>query len=215
MTMHENAWSLVGSTYKISLRSVGQYIALHSCDYINLNLQFCRTAIKLLAINNRAALAAMFGLAIAGGIIMTDWQAIGTDQCTLFCANKTSSLSDTNSSNISNPFETCAKITEEWSLGMSYSISDIADSCEAASTSKHTCFWNPRSRITGKYCADCTRRCNSIQKSLYFAQLCVGSMILILVLHVIVPLVNVVTSDYTPTKYQVINNDTNNLQLIK
>ena len=46
--------------------------------------------------------------------------------------------------------------------------------CEAFSGSPYHCFWNPNSRITGKYCARCPQLCRSVDHTLNFIQLIVG-----------------------------------------
>ena len=132
---------------------------------------------------------------------MSDWQALGNDPCSSFCHDqKLNSTSTISNSSIEN--DNCMG-KYDLSTFLNLSVSDITDLCVTTSTSEDTCYWNPRSRITGKYCSDCTQRCSSIQKSLYFAQLCVGWMMIMLVLPIIPVLVNVVASDYTPTEYQV------------
>lgn len=157
---------------------------------------------KTLAVDNRKALAGLLCVAIVGVFTMSDWQAIGTDPCSTFCIHDISFENKSISTNIS---YSCSGDVEIISLNplFNLSVNDVADACEAASTSKYTCFWNPRSRVTGKYCSDCTQRCRSNQKSLYFAQLCVGIVMIIMVLQIVTVVLTVVASDYTPTKYQV------------
>ena len=147
----------------------------------------------MISIDNRQVFAGLLSVAIAGGIIMSDWQAIGTDPCSVFC-NKDSYS-----------FDACATNFEELNHNpfLNFSANEISDFCINASTSEDTCYWNPQSRITGKYCSDCTQRCSSIQKSLYFSQLCIGLMLTIFVLQITPLFVNIIASDFTPTEYQV------------
>ena len=138
---------------------------------------------------------------------MSDWQAIiGGDQCTMFCKKETkNSISINHSTSTLMYFDTCNGESEVQNLSsfLNLSVNDIEDLCVNTSTSEQTCLWNPRSRITGKYCSDCTQRCISTQKSLYFLQLCFGLSLIMLVLPMVSVLVNLVASDYTPTEYQV------------
>ena len=47
--------------------------------------------------------------------------------------------------------------------------------CEAFSTvDEYQCFWNQKSRVTGKFCPRCQKACLSTTHSLYFPQLIVG-----------------------------------------
>ena len=55
--------------------------------------------------------------------------------------------------------------------------SDNKKLCESQSTSKHKCFWNPKSRVTGEHCTTCRPVCLSTQKSINFVQFSIGIML--------------------------------------
>lgn len=50
--------------------------------------------------------------------------------------------------------------------------------CETTNVQGHHCYWIPNSIITNRHCSDCPPICRSLQRSLTFAQFCIGAALL-------------------------------------
>ena len=92
------------------------------------------------------------------------------------------------------------------SLGLELLMNSSATAvelCESQSTSKHKCFWNPKSRVTGEHCTTCRPVCLSTQKSLNFIQFTTGMVIITIILQPGLVFFSVVASNITKKRHQV------------
>ena len=85
---------------------------------------------------------------------------------------------------------------------------DMCDSnasciCEAFSGSPYHCFWNPNSRITGKYCARCPQLCRSVDHTLNFIQFVIGVSLIALAHPIGRTVLTLIASDAMGTISQV------------
>ena len=193
--------------------------------------RFCitRLAVKLAKVNDRLFLGLLFIVALAGVILIGDWQGIGHDLCSLTddinSFNTSTNGSDWEDIDYSqsgmvsthsalNSGEDGIITPEDYLLsplplsdGVNSSNSSLynwwVESCEALSSSSHQCFWNPKSRITGEFCNTCHRACYSEQKSLNFYQFSIGMLLVCLATPLGFVFVSSITSAYTPIDHQV------------
>ena len=128
---------------------------------------------------------AIIGLSmtICGAFILTDWQAIPHDPCTELSpfhhpnivANY--SEADTRESAYSKVESLTAHSQVLQVLAVDeYTIA--VSNCENANITRHHCYWVPNSSITKKRCGDCQPICRSHQRSLTFAQYCIGTALI-------------------------------------
>ena len=129
-----------------------------------------------------------FGLAVFGTVstivallIMTDWQAIGTDRCMDYSLFHHPYLADeyrvqlvkSNVSELGMVSVQSLEVVED-------AVYQIAvNKCESADDH---CHWIPNSRVTHKHCSDCQPICRSTQHTLNFVQFLIGLVIFFLTL---------------------------------
>ena len=161
--------------------------------------------------SNRAILLFCTLAILTGNLLSSDWQSFGHDPC------KHRFTRSHPSDNLSLPLHDMAYLNEtvtnhesvawdEYFIHGPLSVNEsliLADHCLSLSTTEHTCYWNPLSRVTGKLCIECHRTCRSEQKSVNFIQFCVGFSIILFVSQLFVTTVYSVASDYTPKAFQV------------
>ena len=180
-----------------------------------------RLATKLVKVNDRLLLGLTFILGLVGVTLIGDWQGIGHDPCSSaniigpFNTSITGSGLEDNDYSQSGMFSADSALNNEGdsiyplplSDGMNSSNSSLnnwwVESCEALSSSSHQCFWNPKSRITGKFCNTCHAACYSEQKSLNFFQFSVGVLLVCLASAMGFIFISAITSSYTPINHQV------------
>ena len=121
-----------------------------------------------------------YGLAVLGLmctttslLIMTDWQAIGSDQCTEYSLFHRPGLADQYRLQLAESNVSESGMVSVQSLqvveGEVYQMA--VNRCESAG---EQCHWIPNSPVTGKHCSDCQPICRSTQHTLNFAQFIVG-----------------------------------------
>lgn len=101
-------------------------------------------------------------MALIGGVMASDWQAVGQDPCQL---NFKSYLNDSHFT-ISNEQIVLPAALDNFTIAI--------DLCIAGSTDTSGCYWNPNSRITGTHCSRCRPVCRSKSMSIHLAQFCLG-----------------------------------------
>ena len=106
--------------------------------------------------DNRNLLGLSLILAVAGSLLAGDWQSLAPgDSCSTALVSK----DDSSGSGFS------SSCMEQNDTGFDLSfIEQNLERCEGRSNSSQ-CFWNPQSRITGKFCNTCLNTCLSKQKS--------------------------------------------------
>ena len=121
-----------------------------------------------------------FGLTVVGMLctissllIMTDWQAIGTDLCTEHSLFHHPYLADEYRMEL-----TTANVSESGLVSVQ-SLQVVEDTvyqmavnrCESAGDH---CHWIPNSQVTHKHCSDCQPICRGTRRTLNFVQFVVG-----------------------------------------
>ena len=139
--------------------------------------------------------------AIVGGFIMSDWQSIGSDPCSVFNSQELSQLNDLDDSLLS------ALNSEVQQRGVNRTALNLQlrTNCEALSTPGDQCQWNPVSQFTGKYCQDCRPVCRSVRRSLNFFQLCLGVGLVTVSMPLAAVVITVIASDVVSPEMQVTN----------
>ena len=152
--------------------------------------------LKAFKLNTRKVLLSWIAVTMIATALMADWQSIGHDPCRegfplnhSLAVSRTGSLDTTNNSH---HYSTLEEVYVKESRA-----------CEDLSTSGSECFWNPKSRITGEYCAECFRVCRSVDKSLNFVQFSIGLTMLGMSLSPFQLNLVVMLSDVVPLKHQV------------
>ena len=106
-------------------------------------------------------------------LIMTDWQAIGSDPCTEHSLFHHPQLADQYRLELAESNISQSGIVSVQSLqvveGEVYQMA--VNRCESAG--EH-CHWIPNSLVTGKHCSDCQPICRSPRHTLNFVQFTVG-----------------------------------------
>ena len=106
-------------------------------------------------------------------LIMTDWQAIGSDACTKHSLFHHSQLADQYRLQLAQSNISESGMVSVQSLqvveGEVYQMA--VNRCEFAG--EH-CHWIPNSRVTGQHCSDCQPICRSTRHTLNFVQFTVG-----------------------------------------
>ena len=110
---------------------------------------------------------------IASLLIMTDWQAIGSDQCTEYSLFHHPGLADQYRLQLAESNVSESGMVSVQSLqvveGEVYQMA--VNRCESAG---EQCHWIPNSPVTGKHCSDCQPICRSTQHTLNFVQFVFG-----------------------------------------
>ena len=110
-------------------------------------------------------------------LIMTDWQAIGSDSCTQYSLFHHPQLADQYRLKLAESNVSESGLVSVQSLqvveGEVYQMA--VNRCESAG--EH-CHWIPNSLVTGQHCSDCQPICRSTQYTLNFIQFMFGVMLL-------------------------------------
>ena len=161
-----------------------------------------RYILQRLHVDNRVSSLIALSLALSGSLIATDWQAVRGDPCGQFSeieeVNFTRFVGTSGGASGSGSgmgrvceidsesylciaeksgvdLEECGVMQSETEKVVAPNASCV---CEAFSgASKFNCFWNPRSRVTGRDCQRCTRLCRGHDHSLNLVQFLVGMSI--------------------------------------
>ena len=112
-------------------------------------------------------------LSIVGYLIMTDWQAIGSDPCTDYSLFHHPQLADQYRLQLAGSNVSESGMVSVQSLqvveGEVYQMA--VNRCESAG--EH-CHWIPNSQVTQKHCSDCQPICRGSQHTLNFIQFTIG-----------------------------------------
>ena len=112
-------------------------------------------------------------LSIVGYLIMTDWQAIGSDPCTDYSLFHHPQLADQYRLQLAGSNVSESGMVSVQSLqvveGEVYQMA--VSRCESAG--EH-CHWIPNSQVTHKHCSDCQPICRNTQHTLNFIQFTIG-----------------------------------------
>ena len=177
-----------------------------------------RPMMKKFKIDNRIGLIWVLALALIGTLFLIDWHGYGENPCNhqLFY-NETMFQNDAvtlNNLSFPQPDISSSLVGSGSSRNFNWlvnsttgneisSISDMKKICKSMRTSGNSCFWNPKSRVTGKTCSTCRAVCLSQQKSLTFIQFSIGVALIAFILQPGVSFYIAVASSMTDTKYQV------------
>ena len=146
----------------------------------------CSMILKSLKLDTRQMLIFWMIVTIISVTLMADWQSIGHDPCREgFPVNNSTAVQPHRDEYVS--------------------AEGGGQVCRNLSTSGSECFWNPNSRVTGEYCAECFKVCRSVDKSLNFVQFSIGAMLFAMTLSPFQISPVVLVSDVIPLKYQVLN----------
>ncbi|CAI8004560.1 hypothetical protein GBAR_LOCUS3955 [Geodia barretti] len=106
-------------------------------------------------------------------LIMTDWQAIGSDVCTEYSLFQNPQLADQYRLQLaeSNVSESGMVSIQSLQVVEEEVYQLAVNRCESAG--EH-CHWIPNSHVTGKHCSDCQPICRSTTHTLNFVQFIVG-----------------------------------------
>ena len=111
-------------------------------------------------------------------LIMTDWQAIGSDPCTDYSLFHHPQLADQYRLQLAGSNVSESGMVSVQSLqvveGEVYQMA--VNRCESAG--EH-CHWIPNSQVTHRHCSDCQPICRNTQHTLNFPQFLVGLILLI------------------------------------
>ena len=112
-------------------------------------------------------------LSIVGYLIMTDWQAIGSDPCTDYSLFHHPQLADQYRLQLAGSNVSESGMVSVQSLqvveGEVYQMA--VNRCESAGVH---CHWIPNSQVTHKHCSDCQPICRNTQHTLNFIQFTIG-----------------------------------------
>ena len=152
-------------------------------------------------LDNRKVLGLVFLLALAGSLLLGDWQSIGHDPCT---ANTTSHTTHSDSSpSVESIAGSGFNLTGEAGEFLSLMEAPLS-SRETCEDQSNDCFWNPQSRITGESCNTCFPACLSVHKSLCFYQFSLGVLLLAIATPLLFVFTSIISSDIIPVGSQVI-----------
>ena len=156
------------------------------CTYLYVCLSLLLSTILMtFKLNMRQMLIFWMTVIIISVTLMADWQSIGHDPCREgFSVNNSMAVQPHRDEYIS--------------------VEGGGQVCKSLSTSGNECFWNPNSRVTGEYCAECFKVCRSVGKSLNFIQFSVGLALFSMTLVPFQLGTIFLTSDVVPLKYQVL-----------
>ena len=154
----------------------------------------CRSILKQLQLDNRKVFIVGICMGIAGSVTMSDWQSIGNDPCLQVTTERV---------NLASNESLYDSKTDLPVFSESATHTALAYKCEQLSTAEYKCYWNPKSRITGKICKDCYAICRSIEKSLNFIQFSVGLALFLLCIILTTTPLYVIGSDFVPVESQV------------
>ena len=170
-----------------STSSMQQLYLLNICMYIFFSYSL---GSKLAKMDNRHLLGLCLLLALAGSLLAGDWQSIAPgDPCSTALVSEDDSYGSGFSSSCMDRNDT----------GF---IEQNLERCEGQSNSSQ-CFWNPQSRITGKFCNTCLNTCLSKQKSQNIYLFSIGVLLLSMSAPLGFVFVSAIVSDITSVESQV------------
>ena len=136
-------------------------------------------------------------------LLMTDWQAIGSDSCTQYSLFHHPQLADQYRLKLAESNVSESGLVSVQSLqvveGEVYQMA--VNRCESAG--EH-CHWIPNSRVTGQHCSDCQPICRSTQHTLNFIQFMFGVMLFFSTTSLLYNGSFLLLSDCVSKKYQVL-----------
>ena len=152
--------------------------------------------LKQSGFNTRQVYIAGLVMGAVGMLLMADWQAIGHDPCREGFPDRQSFVSNDSS---------LMKVADGQVFSVWQNTTGALDEriCEELSTEANPCFWNPHSRVTGQYCAECFKVCRSVKRSLNFVQLCLGLGLLSATAPLLLVTSFVFAADVVPLESQV------------
>lgn len=162
--------------------------------------------LKLADVDNRKVLGLLLLVAIAGTLLLADWQSIGGNPCSNYTTSHNEpqflSLTELNINSTGNEItfpgdNTTTTTTEKHFTYLTHHDKEI---CEALSSD---CFWNPHSRITHEDCNTCLPVCLSRTKSLCFYQFSLGVLLVSIASPLLFVFSSAISSDIMPVKSQV------------
>ena len=135
-------------------------------------------------------------------LIMTDWQAIGSDPCTDYNLFHHPQLADQYRLQLAGSNVSESGMVSVQSLqvveGEVYQMA--VNQCESAG--EH-CHWIPNSQVTHRHCSDCQLICRNTQHTLNFIQFIVGLFLFYSTLSLMFTGVFLLLSESVSTTYQV------------
>ena len=141
-------------------------------------------------------------LNIVSLLIMSDWQAIGSDSCTEYSLFHHPQLADQYRMELaeSNVSESGMVSVQSLQVVEDDVYQMAVNRCESAG--EH-CHWIPNSLVTHKHCSDCQPICRSTQKTLNFVQFTIGVITFTTTVQISYTGVFVLISDSFTKQYQV------------
>ena len=141
-------------------------------------------------------------LNIVSLLIMSDWQAIGSDSCTEYSLFHHPQLADQYRMELaeSNVSESGMVSVQSLQVVEDDVYQMAVNRCESAG--EH-CHWIPNSLVTHKHCSDCQPICRSTQKTLNFVQFTIGVITFTTTVQISYTGVFILISDCFTKQYQV------------
>ena len=140
---------------------------------------YCRYILQYLRLRGYGLTTLGLMGSIVSLLIMTDWQAIGSDHCTQYSLFHHPQLADQYRLQLAESNVSESGLVSVQSLqvveGEVYQMA--VNRCESAG--EH-CHWIPNSRVTGQHCSDCQPICRSTQHTLNFIQFMSGVTVFLL-----------------------------------
>ena len=135
-------------------------------------------------------------------LIMTDWQAIGSDVCTEYSLFQNPQLADQYRLQLaeSNVSESGMVSIQSLQVVEREVYQMAVNRCESAG--EH-CHWIPNSPVTGKHCSDCQPICRSTTHTLNFVQFIVGIVLFLSTSSLLYSGSFLLLSESVSQKYQV------------
>ena len=158
-----------------------------------------RYVLKKFNMDNRKVFILSLLLPIIGGFIVSDWQSIGSDPCSVASIQ----LPQSDDTDFTLSLTSGSEIQHG---STNYTTLELRRACEALSTPEDRCYWNPVSQFTGTYCQTCRPVCRSVRRSLNFYQTCIGIGLVTIAIPIGVAASTVVASDLVSLKMQVHTN---------
>ena len=156
-----------------------------------------RYILKRFNMDNRKVFILSLLLPIIGGFIVSDWQSIGSDPCSV------ASIQLPQSDDMEHNSLLLTSSSELHHSSTNYTVLELREACEALSTLEDQCYWNPVSQLTGTYCQTCRPVCRSARRSLNFYQTCIGIGLVTIAIPIGVAASTVVASDFVSLEMQV------------
>ena len=162
---------------------------------------------KIARIDNRYLLGLCLLLAVVGCALVGDWQSvINKDSCHSDFERASNEVNDTDNgmssvlgsgSGVSN----CSFMSEHDNCTVSFKLYEQC--CQSLSSPNQECFFNPKSRVTGKVCRTCLCTCLSEQTTISIYQFSAGVLFLSLSCPLGFVFASKIASDISPVESQV------------